>query len=188
MLLIVGASASGKTEIAKLLVKHHGFTKCVTTTTRPIRPGEVDTVDYYFLSKEAFLDLINNDTLVEYNIYQDNYYGLQKKDVKKDSLVILEPNGANNLIKLYDKDILVVLLKTSKDERVKRMKFRGDNDDSIKRRIQSDDELFDESKLLRVDHIIVNEKEALLEHAKVISDYYTKFKKSLKWKNTMQLL
>ena len=55
MIVLVGASASGKTEIAKLIIKNHGFEKMVTTTTRPMRVGEVKDVDYHFLTKEEFL-------------------------------------------------------------------------------------------------------------------------------------
>ena len=54
MIILVGASASGKTEIAKLIIKKYGFKKMVTTTTRPMRAGEVADIDYHFISKEEF--------------------------------------------------------------------------------------------------------------------------------------
>ena len=57
MIILVGASASGKTEIAKILYKK-GYKKCVTTTTRQIRPSEVNGIDYHFITKEDFNKLL----------------------------------------------------------------------------------------------------------------------------------
>ena len=51
MIVLAGASASGKTEVAKLLAKKYGIVKIITTTTREKRVGEVDKRDYFFVSK-----------------------------------------------------------------------------------------------------------------------------------------
>ncbi len=48
MIILVGASASGKTEVAKLLARKYGIRKVVTHSTRPLRSGEVNAVDYLF--------------------------------------------------------------------------------------------------------------------------------------------
>jgi guanylate kinase len=52
MIVLAGASASGKTEAAKMLAAKYGITKVITTTTRPMRVGEVHARDYFFVSKE----------------------------------------------------------------------------------------------------------------------------------------
>ena len=54
MIVLVGASASGKTELAKQLYQTYGYKKCITTTTREPRKNEVDGIDYHFLSQETF--------------------------------------------------------------------------------------------------------------------------------------
>ena len=54
MIVLSGPSASGKTEVAKRLMNQYGVKRVITTTTRPMRTGEVDGVDYLFVSKEKF--------------------------------------------------------------------------------------------------------------------------------------
>ena len=58
MILLVGASASGKTEVAKLLKALYGIKKVITHTTRPIRKSEENDVDYHFVSKDEFLNIM----------------------------------------------------------------------------------------------------------------------------------
>ena len=55
MIILCGPSASGKTEVAKLLATKYNIQKAITNTTRPIRVNEVNHVDYHFTSKEEFL-------------------------------------------------------------------------------------------------------------------------------------
>ena len=59
MILLAGPSASGKTEIAKILMKDFGIRKVVTHTTRPPRIGEKDGVDYHFVTREEFEAAVN---------------------------------------------------------------------------------------------------------------------------------
>ena len=74
MILLVGASASGKTEIAKYLQAHYGIKKVITHTTRPMRSGERQDVDYHFVSKEQFDQLKKEDSFVETTHYNGNEY------------------------------------------------------------------------------------------------------------------
>ena len=60
MLVLVGPSASGKSAIVKYLTKNYGLVKFITCTTRAIRVGEVNDVDYHFLSQEEFLEGFSN--------------------------------------------------------------------------------------------------------------------------------
>ena len=93
MIVISGASASGKTEVAKLLAKKYGITKVVTTTTRPMREGEVNGRDYFFITKEQFEEMIKNEKFVEYTIYNGNFYGSQKDQVAIDKCIVTDPQG-----------------------------------------------------------------------------------------------
>ena len=62
-----GPSGSGKTTLANLISNN----RVITTTTRPMRKGERNGVDYYFVSKEQFEELIRTNQLVEWNEYED---------------------------------------------------------------------------------------------------------------------
>ena len=81
MIVLIGASASGKTEIAKTLIAKKGFSKIVTYTTREIRPSEVNGVDYHFVTKEKFLELKNDNFFLETTTYNNNFYGTPKNDL-----------------------------------------------------------------------------------------------------------
>ena len=93
MIVLAGASASGKTEVAKLLAKKYGITKIVTTTTRPKRKGEVDGVDYFFVTPERFEEMIREGRFVEYTIYNGQMYGSTKDQIAKDKCVVIDPAG-----------------------------------------------------------------------------------------------
>lgn len=174
MIVLIGASASGKTEIAKILYKHFHYEKIITTTTRQPRYGEVDGVDYHFLSKQQFNDVLLVNGFVEVTKYQDNLYGTQKEDVTENGLIILDPNGANALIEHYGDDAFIVFVKYSKQRREERMRLRGDQEESIKNRLKSDDLVFNTKNLHKVDCIIENNDQPLYDMAKAIHEAYMK--------------
>ena len=78
MLVLVGPSASGKTQILKILMEKYGMKKLVTYTTRPMRVNEVNGIDYHFVSKEEFLNKLENDFFFETIEYNNNFYGTSK--------------------------------------------------------------------------------------------------------------
>ena len=112
--VIMGASASGKDYIQNLLIKYYGFNPIISTTSRPIRDGEVNGKDYHFVDKTTFLDMIRLDELIEYRTYNtlvDNipdtwYYGLNKQqfDDDKNYVVILDVQGCRDFINYVGED------------------------------------------------------------------------------------
>ena len=103
MIILVGASASGKTEIANILIKKYGYEKMVTATTRPMRVNEVNKVDYFLLTEEEFKVKEENKEFLETIEYNGYHYGSIKKEVKPNRVIILEPNGVNTFYKIsYD--------------------------------------------------------------------------------------
>lgn len=175
MIIIVGASASGKTEITKVLIRDYNYHKCVTTTTREPRVGEIDGKDYHFLDHNSFLKKLENNEFIEHVKYRDNYYGTQRKDITKDAVVILEPNGANELLRQLPNDIFLVLVESTSVKRKSRMISRGDNLDEVNKRLAQDDELFSRDKLIKIDLLIENENQTLEELASLIHKKYVNF-------------
>ena len=176
MIVLVGASASGKTELAKILYKHYGYKKCVTTTTRPTREGEVDGIDYHFLTEDGFRQLILDDAFYEVTEYSNRYYGIQKKDVIENGVVIVDPNGANALVD-HASDIYVVFVEASEELRIKRMHDRGDSIEQIEKRITGDRVVFQLKQFHRIDLHIYNEQINLIELATWVHEHYQHRKK-----------
>ena len=177
MLILVGPSASGKTEIANILINQYGMKRMITYTTRPIRPGEVNGISYHFIDKEEFLKKKANDEFVEYAVYNDNFYGTCKKDASNEKIVILEPNGVNAFYEKMADEVVIVFLKASKDVRKERMYLRGDKEEVIAKRLANDDDIFKEENLNHIDLVLVNERKTLDELALEVYNFYQGFKK-----------
>jgi guanylate kinase len=106
MIVLVGASASGKTEIAKKLVSSYGFSKVVTYTTRNKRPNEKIGVDYHFVSEKSFLDKKKKGFFLETTLYNGNYYGTSYDELGINKVLIVDPNGLKSYSDLHDKSII----------------------------------------------------------------------------------
>ena len=145
MIVIVGASASGKTGLAKDFVKQNPkYKRIVTYTTRPKRNGEIDGVDYHFITQQKFEELANAGFFAEYNVYREWYYGTALEDCTDDiySVAVLTPAGLRNIIKRKIK-VLSVYLYVDRVHRLYNSLLRGDNVDEAYRRNLSDVGQFD---------------------------------------------
>ena len=79
LVIISSPSGGGKDTVINALLKLlPNTTRLITTTSRPPRPGNIEGVDYYFVSEEEFKRRLAADAFVEYNIYAGNYYGQEK--------------------------------------------------------------------------------------------------------------
>lgn len=172
MIVLVGASASGKTEAAKIIINKYGFKKMITTTTRAMRVGETQDVDYHFISKNEFLKRKDNNEFLETTEYNNNYYGTNRKDVSDDKVLIVEPEGANNIYKQVGSIIKIFYLEASEAERIRHMRERGDKEEDIKKRIASDRERFGTDKLDHIDHIVLSDGKTVSELAEAIYELY----------------
>lgn len=161
MIILVGASASGKTEIAKKLFASFGMKKAITHTTRPMRQGERQDVDYHFVSQETFLDMKEKDLFVETTFYNGNYYGCSKAEVGDEKCIILDPNGVASFLALHDPHIITFYLKASEETRRYRMSIRGDAKEAIESRIVNDRIAFADDKIPHVDFIIPCDEDSI---------------------------
>jgi len=176
MIVIVGASASGKTDTALLLKKKHGILKAITHTTRAPRQNEIPDVSYHFVTKAQFERLIANNKLVEYTTYDGNYYGCSKAEIDDGKCVIVDPNGLKAFLALNDERIVSFLLLANVKTRVQRMRDRGDSEENIKKRLAGDKIDFDTKKIAKVDFKIKTDGLALEE---VVEEIYNKYNDTL---------
>ena len=176
MIVLSGPSASGKTEVAKKLMANYGIKRVITTTTRDMRINEVDGVDYYFVSKDRFQEMIKDDLFVEYTNYNGNFYGSLKSEVADNKVIAIEPNGMRAYIALKDPRIVVFFLNVDENTRKERMLARGDNPKCVLERLKEDKVRFTKENLPNVD-VIVDSQNYNLEE---VSEYiYRKYNKIL---------
>ncbi len=172
MLVISGASASGKTEVAHIIAKKYGLTRVITVTTREKRVGEVDGVDYFFVNKDEFMDLVKNNKLVEYAEYNGNYYGSRKDQIADDHILVVEATGLKAYIALNDPSIVTFALTANAKIRKERMECRGDKECDIEKRLKSDRTVFSKTNLRGIDFFIENNTSTLDDLA---DDIYIKY-------------
>lgn len=172
MIILCGPSACGKTEIAKYLSQAFSLKKVVTNTTREKRIGEVNHVDYNFITKEEFLKLKDQDLFVETTCYNNNFYGCLKSEIADDKVVILEPEGVKNFLKLNDHKLCVFYLEADEQIRIDRMRYRKDKEEDIAKRISNDRIAFNSENLPPFNYLINTEKITIEEGAKQIITLY----------------
>lgn len=174
MIILIGPSASGKTSIAKELIEKHHFKKFITNTTRAMRVGEVNDVDYHFISREEFLKKEKDNKLIEYTLYNGNLYGTSIEDVSDDKVLIVDINGANKFYEKVKDKIMIFYITCSLDIIKERMISRGDSKESIKARLALDKEYFDISKLHHYDYIINTDNDSIEQIALDVVAKYNK--------------
>lgn len=143
MLIVVsGPSGCGKGTVLAEILKSDRIFYSVSATTRSPRPGETDGVNYYFLTKEKFEKLIEEDGMLEYASYCGNYYGTPKKPVEdmleqgKHVILEIEVQGAMKVMEKCPEAVFVFILPPSLKELERRLNKRGtEAEDVIKKRL-----------------------------------------------------
>ena len=131
ILVLSGPAGSGKSTVRKLVDKAQHFDFSVSATTRALRPGEVDGVDYVIYSVDYFKKLIEEGNLLEYTEYCGNYYGTPKlpvlESIEKGNDIILEieVEGAKQIKKNYPDAVLIMLLPPNFKTQEERLRGRG---------------------------------------------------------------
>jgi len=131
ILVLSGPAGSGKSTVRKLVDKVQHFDFSVSATTRALRPGEVDGVDYVIYSVDYFKKLIEEGNLLEYTEYCGNYYGTPKlpvlESIEKGNDIILEieVEGAKQIKKNYPDAVLIMLLPPNFKTQEERLRGRG---------------------------------------------------------------
>lgn len=133
LIIISGTTCAGKdTIVKKLLSRNENICKSTSYTSRPIRMGEVNGINYYFVTKEEFEDKIKNDDFLEYaKVQYGDYYGTPKKEVidllesGKDVILVIDVQGAKIIKEKYPETLLIFILAPSMKEIKKRLLSRS---------------------------------------------------------------
>ena len=141
--VISGSSGVGKGTVLKgFLDKNPEFTLSISCTTRIPRPGEVDGVNYFFVSKEEFQKSIDEDKFLEYAQFAGNFYGTKKRYIKecleqgKNVILEIDTKGALQVKKRMPEAVLIFICPPSFEELEKRLRGRHTEDEeTIQRRL-----------------------------------------------------
>ena len=144
LIVVSGPSGVGKdTIVNKYLEKHHEDELSISMTSRPMRDGEVNGVNYYFKTKEEFEEAIKNNEMLEFALYNGNYYGTPRSEVENrlkngiNVILVIEVVGAMNVKNMMgDKCTLIFIMPPSMEELKNRLMNRGtDSKESIEGRL-----------------------------------------------------
>lgn len=143
MIVILGESGCGKSTVEKVLVEKYGYKRIISYTTRPIRHGEADGVDYHFITKEEFEEKQKNGFFVEIGKYNDWCYGTAKEDCTDDKVAVVTPHGMRQLKRIEGINITSFYVKVPRRDRFIALLKRGDSIEEAYRRSLSDVGQFD---------------------------------------------
>ncbi|MBO8160865.1 MAG: guanylate kinase [Thermosipho sp. (in: Bacteria)] len=181
LFVVSGPSGVGKTSIINSLInKLDNVVFSVSCTTRAPRPGEVDGVDYFFVSKEKFMKMIENSEFLEWAEVHGNLYGTPKKfvleNIEKGKRIILDIDvqGALQVKKNFDDAVFIFVAPPSYEVLRERLLKRGtEKTEALLKRLEN--AKWELSKMIEFNYLIVNddlEKSVLVMKSIIIGESY----------------
>ncbi|WP_126993837.1 guanylate kinase [Thermosipho globiformans] len=162
LFVVSGPSGVGKTSIISALMnKLENIVFSVSCTTRPPRPGEVDGVDYFFVSRDKFIEMREKGEFLEWAEVHGNLYGTPKKfvleNIEKGNRIILDIDvqGALQVKRNFDDAVFIFVAPPSYEVLKERLLKRGtENSQSMLKRLEN--AKWEMSKIVEFDYLIVN--------------------------------
>ena len=164
MIILSSPSGAGKTTLVKLISKNKKIFTSISHTTRPPRSNEKNGIDYFFVNKDKFKELVNKNEFLEYAKVFNNYYGTSKKKVinklkdNKNVIFDIDWQGTEQIIKrnLNYKLITIFILPPSKKVLHQRLTNRDMKDKLI---VEERMRQFSRDVLhwINYDYVVINE-------------------------------
>lgn len=165
IIVISAPSGAGKGTVIAELLKNDNKSRwlSVSATSRAMRKGEEEGVNYYYITEEEFKKRIDEDYFLEYTNYAGNFYGTPKEHIKKhlekgiDVILEIEIEGATNIKKLIPEALFIFIMPPSLKALIKRLKGRGteSNDKIIKRFHEAYKEI---NEVTKYNYVVVNDE------------------------------
>ncbi len=162
LFVVSGPSGTGKdTIVARLLQDHPEIERTVSATTRGMRPGEADGVNYHYMTRAEFENCLAHDEIVEHTCYCDNYYGTLRREIERHMtagipvVLVIEVEGAGNIKRMYPGATTIFVLPPDMAELERRLRARGSEDEATiqKRLKRAESEI---AKSVEYDEHVVN--------------------------------
>ncbi len=164
LIVVSGFSGAGKgTLIKAMLEKYHNYALSISATTRMPREGEKDGREYFFVSREKFEQMIEEEQLIEHARYVNNYYGTPRQYVfqqmadGRDVILEIEIQGALKIKERFPEALLLFVTPPSADELKRRLVGRGtETMEVIRQRLHRAAE--EAEGITSYDYILINDK------------------------------
>lgn len=161
--ILSAPSGAGKTSLVKALTDSTPQIRVsVSHTTRAMRPGEIDGINYHFTSREAFLEMLERSAFLEHAQVFDNLYGTSQQWVEQtlaeghDLILEIDWQGAQQVRKLMPAAKSIFILPPTQQALRQRLTNRGqDNDETIERRMR--EAVSEMSHYAEYDYIVIND-------------------------------
>lgn len=161
--IISAPSGAGKTSLVNALIKQdQHISVSISHTTRAQRPGEENGVNYHFIDKPGFQDMIKQDAFLEYAEVFDNYYGTARSSVEaqlaegQDVILEIDWQGARQVRELMPEHVSIFILPPSRADLQQRLSDRGqDSEETINRRMR--DAISETSHYNEYDFLVIND-------------------------------
>ena len=178
LFVISGASGVGKSTILKqVMAMRPQLQFSVSATSRAPREGETDGVQYFFVSEDAFREMIDQGAFVEYDYHMGNFYGTLKSEIIKKTrqggmILDVEPVGAMHVKEIFPEATLIYIAPPSMDVLQKRLRDRNDtSEDQIK--IRSERAAWEDAQKDHYDYIVINDvlEDAVAQVLRIIDEH-----------------
>ena len=162
LFVISGSSGVGKGTVMKHVMERMPELQfSVSATSRPPRPGETNGVEYFFVSQDAFRQMIEQGAFVEYDYHMGNYYGTLKSEIfnktkNGNMLFDIEPVGALRVREIFPEATLIYIAPPSLEALEQRLRGRNDTSEE-QMKLRRERAIWESAQMEKYDHVVIND-------------------------------